>query len=509
MVAWVRARQSRPEEPGSPVERETDPAAAALAAKAACEARLEQVRCEMEIERLEGPKKERERKERERLEREQTVRAWREEEAQRRKERRARREAFWANKRKRREALGGVSGTLNVLGALGIPALLALLIYSLASGDTWEILAIGSLTAAAAFAVGALLGFLFGIPRSSGSQPADNAQNSKVADDKGNAKKPAVGQHFTANTNLEQISDWLTKILVGVGLIQIHQVSGAVEDLADGLSPGLGSQGFSVAVALLISFSITGFVSGYLFTRLRLHGAFELATVINRAVKERADTETSAIALVQQQLTPEVDKPTLDELIKALKKATPGVRHQAFFLARRQRSEVLSIDGIEEAEKKELVERTIPVFEALISCDSQAPYRFRLRAELGYARLQLQPPDYVGAKAEFDEAIKQRPADAVSRTPQYELNRAYCTIELDGNYKPPNPTPSPSAVAESVYADLNAVVNLLKEVREEKYKAITEWLSLNAEKAEGDLSQRLTALLERFKEIKVKVTASR
>src|SRR3954463_4924582 len=295
MLAWMKARQSNLCKPGTPVEgqKEEDPAAAAIAAKVVCEARLEQVRCELEVERLEEGKKERERKEQERLARERDVRTWRAEEAQRRKDREARWQAFWKNKRKRREAQGGVTGTLAAL-TLGIPAVLALLIYALTVPDgKWGVFSIGLLTAASAFAVGALLGFLFGIPR---SVAASTSAPDEAAGEKKPAAEPAAAKHFSANTNLEQISDWLTKILVGVGLVQIHQVSGAIEDLANGLGPGLGPQGFTVAVALHVPLSITGFVSAYLFTRLRLQGEFELATVIDQAVEERADTETSAIA---------------------------------------------------------------------------------------------------------------------------------------------------------------------------------------------------------------------
>jgi len=37
---------------------------------------------------------------------------------------------------------------------------------------------------------------------------------------------------YSGNTNLEQISDWLTKILVGVGLTQLREIPGQVQRLA-------------------------------------------------------------------------------------------------------------------------------------------------------------------------------------------------------------------------------------------------------------------------------------
>ncbi|HEU5105449.1 MAG TPA: hypothetical protein VFU11_06370 [Solirubrobacterales bacterium] len=449
------------EEPNPPTDPEAE--------KRICQARLERVRCELEVERLL-------REEKERAEakpaRERTVERWRQEEAQRRRERHDRRAAFWEKRRERQDAVGGVSGTLNVLLTLGLPPLVALLVYAIASsGKTGEILAVGSLTAASAFAVGALLGFLFGIPRTVAA--ASGATTGQAGT--GSAPANTADAHrFAANTNLEQISDWLTKILVGVGLVQIHAVSGAVEDLADGLAPGLGSQGFSVAVALLVSFSITGFVSAYLFTRLRLQGAFEVAGALKQVAK--AHDENAAIALVQQQLTPGPDKPTLSALTKALEKAPVEIRTQAFFMARRQRLENWSGEG-SEAEEREFGGLSIPVFEALVACDTEREY-YRSRAELGYALLEQSPPQATAAKARLDEAIELRPPTLINRTPLYELNRAYAEIVRD----PASPAGRPASpeVADAVRKDLAAVVEWLGPVERSKYAVIDKWLAVNS-----------------------------
>jgi hypothetical protein len=478
-------------------------AATAQAEQAACQADLDRVTCELQVERLRREDREdAEEKKRRQKEREKE-KQWQRKEA-RREARRTRWRAFWERRRKRREELGGVTGTLTVLLALGVPTTLALLIYAFAASagegeaalDRWEVLAVGLLAAAAAFAVGALLGFLFGIPRSVAAPAPDPSEQGTERKD--GEEEPAVGQHFAANTNLEQISDWLTKILVGVGLVQIHQISGAIDDLANGLAPALGPQGYGIAVALLVAYPIIGFVSAYLFTRLRLQGAFELATVIKRAVKERADTETSAIALVQQQLTPGPDKPTLDKVVQALEKATPGIRQQAFYLARRQRSEEWG-ESVDEEEKRELISCTIPVFEALLVSAPEIPAA-RLHAEMGHTYLRMESPDFVAAKSAFDEAIKLRPPGMATRTPQYELNRAYCTVKIDENYK--SGQPSPHVVVASVNEDLGAVINLLKleEVSNEKRGVLTTWLQTNST-SEDELAPQLAVLRERVEEV--------
>src|SRR5579864_3778310 len=61
------------------------------------------------------------------------------------------------------------------------------------------------LFAGGAFFIGALLGFLFGIPRTLQGEAANKETES---DNKNNIS-------YKVNTNLEQISDWLTKVLVG------------------------------------------------------------------------------------------------------------------------------------------------------------------------------------------------------------------------------------------------------------------------------------------------------
>jgi hypothetical protein len=45
---------------------------------------------------------------------------------------------------------------------------------------------------------------------------------------------------YLGNTNLEQVSDWLTKIIVGVGLVQIGRIVPALSKLAESMKAPLG-----------------------------------------------------------------------------------------------------------------------------------------------------------------------------------------------------------------------------------------------------------------------------
>jgi hypothetical protein len=123
-----------------------------------------------------------------------------------------------------------------------------------------------SIVAAGAFAVGTFFGFLFGIPKT-------------LQDQSGTATSDS-GPLQATNTNLEQISDWLTKILVGVGLTQLYSLRGQLKALgsyfAVASSPAL-------TLSMLLNFSIAGFLSGYLLTRLFLTGAF---VAVERSLRE-------------------------------------------------------------------------------------------------------------------------------------------------------------------------------------------------------------------------------
>jgi tetratricopeptide (TPR) repeat protein len=160
-------------------------------------------------------------------------------------------------------------------------------VYAIGSGfgAPYSSFSHAGLNAAWALAVGALTGFLFGIPRTlqrEDSQQATNGRSQKV------------------NTNLEQISDWLTKILVGVGLTQLQRLPESLWRLGNafplGESPALG-------LALLLNFLIGGFFGGYLLTRLFLTTAFDdleksLSPITERA-SELADTGRFDQALAQ------------------------------------------------------------------------------------------------------------------------------------------------------------------------------------------------------------------
>ncbi|MGI6572203.1 MAG: hypothetical protein ACOX19_01975 [Fermentimonas sp.] len=148
---------------------------------------------------------------------------------------------------------------------LGIIACVASALLTGAGGGFVGLLLLISITALLA---GGLLGFLFGIPKV-------NRQYAP-GDDYAKSRK------YFPNTNLEEVSDWLTKIIIGVGLTQLIRIPEYLRNLATGIlnhmeCPQLnGNAAHPILVAVILYFLIAGFIVGYFYTRLYLANLWEL-----------------------------------------------------------------------------------------------------------------------------------------------------------------------------------------------------------------------------------------
>jgi len=142
----------------------------------------------------------------------------------------------------------------------------------------------GLLWSGAWFAVGSFIGFIFGIPRSLSSDTARTGAPLPDPDrvDTTPGLQPAAtarGPSTAVNTNLEQISDWLTKIIVGVSLVNSEQIGDAMLYAARTMANSLGGgpARVSLSLAILVYFGVIGVLGGYLLTRLFLQRAFDTA----------------------------------------------------------------------------------------------------------------------------------------------------------------------------------------------------------------------------------------
>lgn len=114
--------------------------------------------------------------------------------------------------------------------------------------------------ALAGLSLGGGIGFLFGHPRIE-----SNGEN-------GGAKARLKVQ---SSTSLDQINDWLTKAILGVGLVEAKQILKFGYLLATDVGHGLSGHtvspadpvGYALASAILVMFPLIGFVTSYLVTR--------------------------------------------------------------------------------------------------------------------------------------------------------------------------------------------------------------------------------------------------
>jgi hypothetical protein len=194
------------------------------------------------------------------------------------------------------------TGTLlsGIAGGLTMTGFVLIVIYAGATeGRHSRYAAVALVVAFGALGTGALLGFLFGIPKVVSSGDLRNAQAAKlekvVANPTDAAGKPLArqtdetsrdqtaspqsssGVGFTPSSNLAEVSDWLTKLLLGAGLVSLTQLGGPIGSLIRTVASGLESvpaggepSGISEVMAggILVTYAVVGFLGGYLLTTL-------------------------------------------------------------------------------------------------------------------------------------------------------------------------------------------------------------------------------------------------
>jgi hypothetical protein len=128
--------------------------------------------------------------------------------------------------------------------------------------------------ALACYALGALTGFLFGIPRVYQNPARVGAPPSEVAN---STPQTRPSYELIINTNLDDVSDWLTKIIVGVGLVEIRTIPNLIYRLSKFIAGNNSDAPVQLVIAIITYFSVLGFMSGYLTTRMFFERAFRIA----------------------------------------------------------------------------------------------------------------------------------------------------------------------------------------------------------------------------------------
>jgi hypothetical protein len=306
-----------------------------------------------------------------------------------------------------------------VLCAIGVGSTL---IYAsqVPSGVRWSVFGTALALSAAAFLAGALPGFLFGIPHM--VQGATSSINDA---------------QYQGNTNLEQVSDWLTKIIVGVGLVQIGRVLPALGRLGSSLRAPLGGQPSSAAFGLgtAISYALLGFFFVYLWSRV------VFTPQLNREhfrdlLDQRDRDRLNALMLVTRQLysLKGGTNPPQEDLNTAVARVADATRLEVFELAERVRKDNWLRD-----EDKPVMALAIPVFQALIAADP-AEKLHRPHGSLGWALKDKKHPEWRRAIEELTIAIRIREKMDVDGWRLYEANRALCGIKLIDELPPGDPS---------------------------------------------------------------------
>jgi hypothetical protein len=191
---------------------------------------------------------------------------------------------------RQREQRAKLLGGIGLIGALFTGAFLICSQW----GGVAAAIGVGGLILMAAASAGAGLGFLFSVPRVLSVGPAGIS----------GARASVPSRLLGSNTNLERISEWLTTMIVGVGLSQMTSIGEGLglftQFLATwGQSKPLAAAGPFILIVGLVS----GFVFLYLYTRLFLSPLFlHVEKMMTYVGDEENSVDTAEIRMIAQQL---------------------------------------------------------------------------------------------------------------------------------------------------------------------------------------------------------------
>lgn len=155
------------------------------------------------------------------------------------------------------------------------------------------------LIAFAAFISGYFLGTLFGMPK------RNNAQDS----------------NYALNNSLVEISEWLTKIIVGLGLINLKQIPGYMKKFGAFVQETTGVTDGSInifSISIVIFFSLFGLYIGYNYMRLVLSRQYKdeddnLLTQLAKANDAKQKAEEEKQKAEEEKLKAEAERQKAEE----------------------------------------------------------------------------------------------------------------------------------------------------------------------------------------------------
>ncbi len=103
-------------------------------------------------------------------------------------------------------------------------------------------------------------------------------------------------------TNLDDVSDWLTKIVVGVGLVELRKIPGTIYHYSV-LIAGSDQQVAPLISAVIVYFTVLGFMTGYLTTRMFFERAFRIADLAAEGTDVREITRSKVVETATQTIS--------------------------------------------------------------------------------------------------------------------------------------------------------------------------------------------------------------
>ncbi|WP_413801066.1 hypothetical protein [Streptomyces iranensis] len=303
-------------------------------------------------------------------------------------------------------------------------AFISLLIYTFSTASRGaSAFASGVFISMASAATGSLFGFLFGIPRS-------RQRGEKEGFEKEEDREETSG-NFGPNTNLEQISDWLTKILVGVGLVQIGNGTDAARRLVKSAGEAMGGTASArpVSASIIVTFVAWGFMVSYILTYTRGPRAFHSAYVMAvKKFKNQSELDAHTIEAAARVLDPPHGGRVVqqEEINSWAIQATSETRIWIFRVSKQQLDDALR----DPTNNGDSISRTTPIFRALTAADAEYPPYV---GYLGIALAMQSDPHFWDAEASLSEAIRLRRKREDAGWLEYEFYRVLCRIELKRN----------------------------------------------------------------------------
>ena len=225
---------------------------------------------------------------------------------------------------------------------------------------------------------------------------------------------------------------WIADCAYGIAGAYIAFLILPTDLLGEGMTPDrLLSTGSILNLIKILAIALVG---GYGGRKLVDHALSSLAKDAKKEAKEAKEQlaqiqvgDTNALELVSRHLDAGEEAVDIADLKEAVRTASRAARLEIFKEARKTRQENWR-------DNKPLMERTIPIFEALIDNAAGEEYH-RNHAQLAYAikdRVKTGEPtaDWERAHRELGRAIELRDRQGAKGFLMYELNRAWCGIEL-------------------------------------------------------------------------------